>query len=96
MNEQAFQAEVVKLCDKHEIKYFHSTDSRKDLGKGFPDLVLVGIDDVLFVELKTSNGKMSPAQTQWRYSIIAAGQRFEIWRPSDLSNGIIEAIISNL
>ena len=96
MHEAQFQAEVIKLADSHDVKVFHSTDSRKDIGPGFPDLVLVGVDDILFAELKTSGGTMSSKQTDWRYSIIAAGHRHEVWRPADLNSGVIEAYLENL
>lgn len=97
MNEAQFQAEVIALCEKHSIVYHHCTDGRKCRGRrGFPDLVLVGFDDVLFVELKTTTGKLSDSQVQWKYDILKTGHRHEVWRPRDLETGVIDAILSNL
>lgn len=95
-SEADFQAEVIVLCQKHSVKYFHSTDSRKDLGPGFPDLVLVGIDGIAFVELKVETGTLSSRQVSWRYNIKAAGGIHHVWRPSDLRHGRIESFLSSL
>jgi hypothetical protein len=50
--------------------------------KGFPDMVCVR-EDILFVELKTTTGKLKPAQEEWMDSIKAAGGHWELWRPRD-------------
>jgi hypothetical protein len=65
-------------------------------GAGFPDLVLVR-DRVLFVELKSDNGKLSPPQQSWRFAIMDAALKsmgepkvgdilpfsYHVWRPDD-------------
>lgn len=58
---------------------------------GFPDLVLVRGDRVVWRELKTSTGRMRPAQQQWLDDLVAAGQDAMVWRPADWSSGAIEA-----
>ena len=57
---------------------------------GFPDLVLAhpSTKRVLYVELKTGNGKLSPWQVPWVDTLDAA-----VWRPSDLLDGTIERIL---
>ena len=40
MNEAELLQEVLDLCEELNVLAFHSTDSRRDVGKGFPDLVL--------------------------------------------------------
>ena len=50
--------------------------------KGFPDMVCIR-EAILFVELKTTTGKLKPAQEEWRDCILAAGGQWELWRPRD-------------
>ena len=49
---------------------------------GWPDLVLVR-ERVLFVELKSARGTLSPEQEQWRAVLRTAGADARLWRPSD-------------
>jgi hypothetical protein len=64
---------------------YHAHDSRT-ADPGFPDLVLLHprAGRLLFRELKTAAGRLSPEQTQWRYALLAAGADYAIWRPADL------------
>jgi hypothetical protein len=52
-------------------------------GVGFPDLVLVGHDRVLYREVKVGRNRLSPEQTAWRDALIAAGCDFEVWTEAD-------------
>jgi hypothetical protein len=96
MSEAEFQAAVCRLCRKYGLVYFHSTDSRQDIGPGFPDLVIVGLHDSVFAELKTEYSGLDREQTIWMYRLRAAGQRHYVWRPSDLTSGTIEETLSTL
>lgn len=62
-------------------------------GKGFPDCVLVGPGGVLFRELKSGDGRLSPEQTVWLSALAGAGADAGVWRPADLREGRIEAQI---
>lgn len=81
MKEKEFQANVVELC--HYLGYltYHTFDSRKS-EPGFPDLVIVGRNRVLFRELKAEKGKVTTKQLMWGGAIIAGGGDWEVWRPS--------------
>ncbi|MFZ8417681.1 VRR-NUC domain-containing protein, partial [Staphylococcus aureus] len=59
---------------------------------GFPDLVLVHGDRgrILYRELKSTKGRVSPAQTEWINDLISAGQDAGVWRPQDWINRTIE------
>lgn len=96
MSEDALLAEVLKICAKHGALAFHSVESKRDIGKGYPDLTIVGRGGVLFAELKTESGHRSPMQTVWHYRLIAAGQRSVLWRPGDLESGRVESILRSL
>jgi len=57
-------------------------------GTGFPDLVLVRHNRLIFAELKTKTGRLSDAQIAWRELLLAvAGDsphvQVEVWRPDD-------------
>lgn len=96
MKEYELLHAVIALCEKHNVLVFHSTDSRRDVGKGFPDLVCVGQNDVLFLELKAPTGTRRPDQVTWGYRLIAADAHYGTVKPRDLESGYIENILRKL
>ena len=52
-------------------------------GKGWPDLTLCHPDtrQVLFVEVKTARGRVTPEQAEW-LDALPSGQ-VAVWRPAD-------------
>jgi hypothetical protein len=62
---------------------YHTRDSRGSAA-GFPDLVLVRGNRVIFAECKTEYGRPTHEQLHWLITLRAAGQEAKIWRPSDL------------
>jgi hypothetical protein len=89
MIEDELDAEVVKLVKALHLATFHTRDSRRADGAGFPDRVIVGPGGVLWRELKREWSDLRPAQTTWKYRLIATGQDWGIWRPTDLKSGRI-------
>ena len=96
MQESELQSEVIRIAEENGHLVFHSTDSRRDIGRGFPDLVIVGRHRALFVELKSSTGSRTTEQTGWYYRLIAIGEHVTLWRPKDLANGQVEAVLAEL
>ena len=82
MTEAELQNAVIDLCKLLNIAYYHTYNSRRSVA-GFPDLVLVK-DRIIFVELKSEKGRLSPSQRQWRDDIQGAGGEWWLVRPSDL------------
>lgn len=81
LSERDWQSEVIEIAGAGGWRHYHTHDSRKS-AKGFPDLVLVR-ERVLYVELKSEDGKLRPEQGPWLEALAAAGQEVYIWRPSN-------------
>ena len=91
--EKPFQDGVLKLARFHGFTLrYHTHDSRRS-APGFPDLVLVNTRTgrVLFRELKTNKGRVSPEQQEWLDGLTACGMDAGAWRPNDLDSGRILA-----
>jgi hypothetical protein len=96
VTEAELQQEVIRLAGLSGHLVFHSGDPRRDTGRGFPDLVIAGMNSTLFAELKSATGNRTADQTRWHYRLIAAGANVVLWRPGDLHNGRIEAVLRDL
>ena len=79
--EKQFQAAVVQFAKLTGWLVYHTHDSRRS-EPGFPDLVLVRDDRIIYAELKTERGRMSAAQRTWQEALICAGAEHRVWRPS--------------
>jgi hypothetical protein len=90
MTEDQLLDHIADLCHDLAIMLFHTHDSRRDLGAGFPDLVLAGPGGVLFRELKNDHGQLRPEQQRWRYRLLAGGTDYGVWRPDQWRSGFIE------
>ena len=67
---------------------------------GFPDLVLVRRDRLVFAELKMQKGRLSPLQTDWLHDIRTVARAIQtgnvevhVWRPADWHSGDIEEVL---
>lgn len=91
ISEKAFQQTVMDLAHYEGWLVYHTHDSRRSAA-GFPDLVLVRHGKVIYAELKTMRGKLSPAQAIWRDALQAGDNHWYLWRPCDW--GQIRAILA--
>jgi hypothetical protein len=92
VSERAWQAQVLALARylKWRVAHFRPAQNSKGIWRtpvaadaaGFPDLVLVR-ERVLFVELKTDTGKLSPVQREWLRALVGDGVDARVWRPRD-------------
>ena len=91
MTEDQFQTVVLQLAELsgYGVRY-HNPDSRRSQA-GFPDLVLGSSSRrrVLFRELKTDIGRLSPEQVLCLETLTLAGLDAAVWRPNDLRSGRI-------
>ena len=104
ISEEQFLKQVIMLANAFHWKVAHFRTSLSQSGKwitavqgdgkGFPDLVLVRLDppEVIFAELKSQKGRLSPEQKEWLDLLKGSGQQVYVWRPDDY--GDIKLILS--
>jgi hypothetical protein len=80
MLEKDLQQLIVDTARAMGLLVYHTHDSRRSQ-RGFPDLVIVGAQGVLYLELKTKTGKVTPEQRHWLLSLRAAGCTAHVIRP---------------
>jgi len=91
MTEAEFQRTVCETLRLFGWRYCHQRPARTSRGwrtaiigdTGFPDIVAVRGDRVLWLELKAERGKLSDEQSRWLAALGLAGQDVHCWRPSD-------------
>lgn len=88
-SEAEWDAWVVRQAKAAGWWSYHTHDSRR-CEAGFPDRVFVR-DRVVFAELKTRRGVVSPAQTDVLDRLRAAGAEVHLWRPADW-NKVLEVL----
>lgn len=99
MSEDELQNNIIQLAKLYGWMFYHTRDSRGSQA-GFPDLVLVRRGQLVFAELKTKTGRMTPAQHVWADELNmvehysdGAVQTF-LWRPSDWLSGEIQKVLA--
>lgn len=80
--EAQWQQTVVELAKLCGWLVYHTYDSRRS-EPGFPDLVLVREQRLVFAELKTDRGRIRPEQQEWLERLHETGAEVYVWRPRD-------------
>lgn len=88
MSENELEQEIRALLRRYGLYGYHTHDSRRSPA-GWPDWVILG-RGLLFRELKSTGGYLTPAQRRVGYMLKAAGQDWDVWRPADLESGRIQ------
>lgn len=91
-SEAIFQDQIIQLAatcgwDCHHIRPGkYGTHYKTDGLKGMPDLILIGQrgQGIIFAELKTRTGKLSPAQEARIVQLLNNGVEVHVWRPADI------------
>jgi hypothetical protein len=82
VTEKQFMAAVIEMAQMLGWLVYHTHDSRRSEA-GFPDIVAVRRDRVIFIESKTERGRLSKEQERWLSALGLAGAEVHCWRPSD-------------
>lgn len=88
MPEKELQQLVTDLCRLLGLPHFHVRHS-VGMTAGWPDSVIIGTR-VIYRELKSEHGQLSPDQRAIGDKLRAAGADWKVWRPSDWLSGGIE------
>ena len=102
ISEEQFQKQVIQYAKLRGWRVAHFRPAMTKSGRwvtavqadgaGFPDLVLVRGDVVLWMELKAEKGKLSPEQQAWFDALMAARQEVYVFKPSHWS--VIETVLT--
>ena len=94
MKESHFQNSVIMLAKLHGwlIMHTRAVEIRPGVWKtplqghaGYPDLTLAHrYRGVIFAELKSTKGRLSPLQKAWHETLSEAGAEVYVWRPDDI------------
>jgi hypothetical protein len=91
---EAIVLDVAELLDSYgeRLRWVHIPDSRQLWGtKGCPDYLIVGSRGVLWRECKPHpSSTLRPAQTAWKYLLLAARADYAVWTQRDLDDGTAE------
>ena len=83
VTEKDFMESVVELARLTGWLCYHTHDARRS-EPGFPDLAMTRGGRVVFAELKSDKGKVSPAQREWLTALASCpGVEVFVWRPAD-------------
>lgn len=82
ISEAQFQAQVIRYARMMGWTVWHDHDSRRNAA-GLPDLILVRRPRLVWAELKSARGRVTPDQRAWIEELRACGQDARIWRPDD-------------
>ena len=87
ISEKEFLSTVLEYSETQGWQVYHVFEAKiyaRRTSKGFPDLVLLRGDQLIFAELKSEKGPASPAQNEWLTGLAEiAGIQVHVWRPSD-------------
>lgn len=99
IGESQLQAAIIELAKWEGWMVFHPMPVQNQAGrwrtalqgdKGFPDLVLAHKErGIIFVELKSTIGRISDDQQLWIDTLRRAGAEVYVWRPIDIAQARI-------
>ena len=94
MTEAELQQAVIDLSRRAGFMHFHDNDPRRNR-PGWPDLVLLHTTTgrLIFIELKSDKGRVSPEQHVWM-RLLDMHHEVYLWRPIHWTDGTIRRVLS--
>jgi len=84
IREKDLREQIRDLCKLYGFKFYFTWSSIHS-PRGLPDLVLCKPPRLIFAELKTEKGIVSPHQQEWLDALAQClGVEVYLWRPSDI------------
>jgi len=93
MTENGLKQVVLSLAYANGWAVYHvpqATITHKGGGRGYPDLTLARDGEVLWIELKAEDGKLTPEQEAWMIALPAA----HVIRPFDWERGRVHELLA--
>ena len=92
MTERELQRNVIDLAVWLGFSLVYHTWSSIHSPSGFPDLCLCRPSDstIIFIELKSERGKVTPTQEAWLRGLKEGGMPAYVFRPAGWFSGAIE------
>ena len=80
--------EIQKRAKARHVRTHYCGHAERCSGDaGQPDLFLCGVASIAWIEVKTAGDRLKPAQTAWRYALLANSQVYEVMGEADLEPG---------
>ena len=92
ISERRLQSAILQAARCTGWMAYHTFDSRRSQ-PGYPDLTLVRGHRLIFAELKSKTGRLTPQQRGWLEALKATGAEVHLWRPADWFNGTIDRVL---
>lgn len=91
MTERQLLDAVRDACRWGALLCYHPFDSRRS-EPGYPDVTVVGPRGVLFRELKSDRGRLTPEQRTWLDRLTEAGADADVWRPDSWPDRVLDEL----
>lgn len=103
MSEAQLQAAIIELAQVLSWRVAHFRPAQTQTGRwvtpvaadgaGFPDLCMARAGQLVFAEIKSARGTLSPAQVEWACELQRTPAAHHVWKPEAWLSGEIEAVL---
>lgn len=98
MTENELKGHVLNIAREKGWMAYHAIQAKvRNAGDhGYPDLTLARDGEVVWIELKRQDGKLTYEQVVWSMALPSnnGAMHYEVIRPSDLARGRVDEILA--